>query len=122
LRLGRHLNTPSKADDPSQGIVVVVESGQDSRCLFVDELIGKQEVVIKSLGDMFHQQTNFAGAAILAPLPPQAPPSSFAFSLAGGRSPPPPPPAPAAEAAAGDAARGRGSGSGSEIDLRCVRA
>ena len=65
LRLGRHLNTPSKADDPSRGIVVVVESGQDSRCLFVDELIGKQEVVIKSLGDVFRDQHAFAGAAIL---------------------------------------------------------
>ena len=65
LRLGEHLNTPAAAADLSAGILVVVESGQDSRCLFVDELIGKQEVVIKSLGDMFHQQTNFAGAAIL---------------------------------------------------------
>ena len=65
LRLGEHLNTPAAATDLSAGILVVVESGQDSRCLFVDELIGKQEVVIKSLGDMFHQQTNFAGAAIL---------------------------------------------------------
>ena len=65
LRLGRHLNTPSRAVDPTQGIVVVVESGQESRCLFVDELIGKQEVVIKSLGDMFRSQTEFAGAAIL---------------------------------------------------------
>ena len=65
LRLGRHLNTPSRAVDPTQGIVVVVESGQESRCLFVDELIGKQEVVIKNLGDMFRSQTEFAGAAIL---------------------------------------------------------
>lgn len=51
--------------DPTQGIIVVVESGQDARCLFVDELIGKQEVVIKSLGDTFRNQTDFAGAAIL---------------------------------------------------------
>jgi len=65
LRLGEHLNTTARAADLSAGILVVVESGQDSRCLFVDELIGKQEVVIKSLGDVFHQQTNFAGAAIL---------------------------------------------------------
>ena len=65
LRLGRHLNTPHIADDPTKGIVVVVEAGQDSRCLLVDELIGKQEVVIKSLGDMFRNQTEFAGAAIL---------------------------------------------------------
>jgi len=65
LRLGAHLNTPFRAQEPTQGIVVVIESGQDSRCLFVDELIGKQEVVIKSLGDMFRNQSEFAGAAIL---------------------------------------------------------
>ncbi|NDC62694.1 MAG: chemotaxis protein CheA [Planctomycetia bacterium] len=65
LRLGRHLNTPARAQDPSEGIVVVVESGQDCRCLLVDELIGKQEVVIKSLGEMFRDRTDFAGAAIL---------------------------------------------------------
>ncbi len=65
LRLGDHLHIPVNAVDPTQGIVVVVEAGQDSRCLLVDELIGKQEVVIKSLGEMFHNQTAFAGAAIL---------------------------------------------------------
>ncbi len=65
LRLGNHLHTPVKSADPTQGIVVVVEAGQDSRCLLVDELIGKQEVVIKSLGEMFYNQTAFAGAAIL---------------------------------------------------------
>lgn len=65
LRLGRHLNTPHSALDPTQGIIVVVEAGQDSRCLLVDQLIGKQEVVIKSLGEMFRHQTEFAGAAIL---------------------------------------------------------
>jgi two-component system chemotaxis sensor kinase CheA len=65
LRLGRFLGTPAKTDDPTQGIVVVVESGQDCRCLLVDDLIGKQEVVIKSLGEMFGRQNAFAGAAIL---------------------------------------------------------
>jgi two-component system chemotaxis sensor kinase CheA len=65
LRLGRFLGTPATTDDPTQGIVVVVESGQDCRCLLVDDLIGKQEVVIKSLGEMFGRQNAFAGAAIL---------------------------------------------------------
>jgi two-component system chemotaxis sensor kinase CheA len=65
LRLGRHLGTPTTTDDPAQGIVVVVESGQEVRCLLVDELVGKQEVVIKSLGDVFRRQPAFAGAAIL---------------------------------------------------------
>jgi two-component system chemotaxis sensor kinase CheA len=65
LRLGQHFQVPTKAHDPTEGIVVVVESGQDARCLFVDDLIGKQEVVIKSLGDLFRNQNDFAGAAIL---------------------------------------------------------
>jgi two-component system chemotaxis sensor kinase CheA len=65
LRLGPHLGIASIVSDPTHGIVVVVESGSDSRCLLVDGLIGRQEVVIKSLGDMFPQRAGFAGAAIL---------------------------------------------------------
>ncbi|RLS28782.1 MAG: chemotaxis protein CheA [Planctomycetota bacterium] len=65
LRLGNHFRIPCRAHNPTEGIVVVIESGQDARCVFVDELIGKQEVVIKSLGDLFRNQNDFAGAAIL---------------------------------------------------------
>lgn len=65
LRLGRHLGTPAKAEDPTEGIIVVVESGEDARGLLVDELIGKQEVVIKNLGSTFRNQNLLAGAAIL---------------------------------------------------------
>ena len=65
LRLGPHLGVPSAVADPTRGIVVVVESGSDSRCLLVDELLGRQEVVIKSLGAMFPPHAGFAGAAIL---------------------------------------------------------
>jgi len=45
--------------------VVVLEAGHDRRCLLVDELVGKQEVVIKSLGETFTGRDDFAGAAIL---------------------------------------------------------
>jgi len=65
LRLGPHLGVPAAVADPTRGIVVVVESGSDSRCLLVDDLLGRQEVVIKSLGDMFPPRAGFAGAAIL---------------------------------------------------------
>ena len=65
LRLGRHLGIPTRSEDPSEGIVVVVESGDDARGLLVDELIGKQEVVIKNLGQTFRNQNLLAGAAIL---------------------------------------------------------
>ena len=65
LRLGDHLGVEPRARDATEGIIVVAESGSDARCLFVDELLGKQEVVIKNLGDLFVSQRDFAGAAIL---------------------------------------------------------
>jgi len=52
--------------DPAEGIVIVAEAGQETRCLLVDSLIGKQEVVIKSRGETFPPGRGFAGAAILA--------------------------------------------------------
>jgi two-component system chemotaxis sensor kinase CheA len=65
LRLANHLHIPSAVADPTQGIVMVLEAGQDCRCVLVDALVGKQEVVIKSLGETFQDQQEFAGAAIL---------------------------------------------------------
>ncbi|MFM8414023.1 MAG: chemotaxis protein CheA [Planctomycetota bacterium] len=64
VRLGRHLGIGGE-EDPARGIVVVLEAGHDRRCLLVDELLGRQEVVIKSLGETFAGRTDFAGAAIL---------------------------------------------------------
>ena len=65
LRLANYLHIPSAVTDPTQGIVMVLEAGQDFRCVLVDALVGKQEVVIKSLGETFQDQHEFAGAAIL---------------------------------------------------------
>jgi len=64
LRLGRHLGIGG-VEHAAQGIVVVLEAGHDCRGLLVDDLAGKQEVVIKSLGETFAGRTAFAGAAIL---------------------------------------------------------
>jgi two-component system chemotaxis sensor kinase CheA len=65
LRLSRYLGTPSRVINPEDGIVVVVESGESARGLLVDELIGKQEVVVKSLGGAFAKQNMLAGGAVL---------------------------------------------------------
>ena len=64
LRLGRHLGIVGGEEDPTRSIVVVLEAGYDTRCLLVDELVGKQEVVIKGLGETFAGRAGFAGAAI----------------------------------------------------------
>jgi two-component system chemotaxis sensor kinase CheA len=65
LRLGDYLGTGAKAKDVEDGIVVVVESGGVSRGILVDHLIGKQEVVIKSLGPTFEDQNLVSGGAVL---------------------------------------------------------
>jgi len=65
LPLGKYLGIPTKAATPEEGIMIVVESGDASRAILVDELIGKQEVVIKSLGETFKDQNLLAGGAVL---------------------------------------------------------
>jgi len=65
LRLGNYLGTGGKAKEVEDGIVVVVESGGVSRGILVDHLIGKQEVVIKSLGPTFEDQNLVSGGAVL---------------------------------------------------------
>jgi len=66
LRLGEFLETPHASRSLEDGIIVVVESGDTTRGLFVDALIGKQEVVIKSLSETLRGQSLLVGAAVLA--------------------------------------------------------
>jgi two-component system chemotaxis sensor kinase CheA len=65
IRLHEFFGVANAMQDPTQGIVVVVESDDSLRCLLVDRLVGKQEVVIKSLGELFKGKNTLAGAAIL---------------------------------------------------------
>jgi two-component system chemotaxis sensor kinase CheA len=66
LRLHDLFNIKSSLKDPAEGIAVVVQSGTNVRCLLVDGLLHKQEVVIKNLNDMMvHKNRSLAGAAIL---------------------------------------------------------
>jgi two-component system chemotaxis sensor kinase CheA len=65
LRLYSHLGIQPATTDATQSIVVVVEAGKESRCILADQLLGKQEVVIKSLGEAFRGNRCLAGAAIL---------------------------------------------------------
>ncbi|WP_416548787.1 chemotaxis protein CheA [Limnohabitans sp. DCL3] len=65
VRLADKLDLPCVAQHACDGIVVVVDSGDRSLGLLVDSLMGKQEVVIKSLGPTFKQQKGLSGAAIL---------------------------------------------------------
>lgn len=65
LQLGSRLGLQDGVQDPSEGIVLIINSGGQPRGVVVDRLISKQEVVIKALGDTFQSQPVFSGAAIM---------------------------------------------------------
>ena len=65
LRLHARFGVAPVSQDPAAGILIVAECERKSFCLLVDELIGKQEVVIKSLGESFKDVTGIAGGCIL---------------------------------------------------------
>jgi two-component system chemotaxis sensor kinase CheA len=65
LRLHEKFGIEPRAKDPAEGVLVVTEADGAPFCLMVDELVGKQEVVIKSLGPVFRNVAGIAGGAIL---------------------------------------------------------
>jgi two-component system chemotaxis sensor kinase CheA len=65
IRLHRRFHIQPTHEKPWESLLIVSESGGKQFCLMVDELIGKQEVVIKSLGDSMQHIAGVAGGAIL---------------------------------------------------------
>ena len=64
-RLHRQFVIPQAVENPWEGIVVIVEVSGKSKALLVDELLTKQEVVIKNLGGFLQELHGVAGGAIL---------------------------------------------------------
>jgi two-component system chemotaxis sensor kinase CheA len=65
LRLHRRFGLKPRTEDPCQALLIVAESESKRFCLMVDDMIGKQEVVIKSLGEGLGKVPGIAGGAIL---------------------------------------------------------
>jgi len=65
LHLGEVFNIPGARQRISEGTVIICHDSGKCVALAVDELIGKQEVVIKGLGEMFRDVRGIAGGAIL---------------------------------------------------------
>ena len=65
VRLHERFEVTPRFEKPWESLLIVSESGGKQFCLMVDELIGKQEVVIKSLGGTMQNITGVAGGAIL---------------------------------------------------------
>ncbi len=51
--------------DPSQGIVVILESDGKKAALFIDDLVGQQQVVVKNLESNYRKVAGISGATIL---------------------------------------------------------
>ncbi len=65
FRLGRLFDIPDAAADPTKAIVVVIEDDRRQVGLLVDELIGSQQIVIKTLGDALGDIPGISGSAIM---------------------------------------------------------
>ena len=64
-RLHRRFGITAQAECPSEGIVVIVEHSGKVSALLVDEMLSKQEVVIKNLGAFMQAVPGVSGGAIL---------------------------------------------------------
>jgi two-component system chemotaxis sensor kinase CheA len=65
VRLFRRFGVTPRTEDPLDSLLILTESHGVDYCLMVDGLVGKQEVVIKSLGDTMKNLPGIAGGAIL---------------------------------------------------------
>jgi two-component system chemotaxis sensor kinase CheA len=51
--------------DPTEGIIVILESDGRKAALFIDELVGQQQVVVKNLEANYRKVAGVSGATIL---------------------------------------------------------
>lgn len=65
VRLHQRLGVAARTAELSEGLLVIVEAESRRVCLLVDDLLGKQEVVIKSLGTIFQDVPGISGCAVL---------------------------------------------------------
>lgn len=64
-RLNRIFGLNEGIDDPTESLLIVLETNDSRCCLLVDEIIGQQQVVIKSLGSGLNSMRGVSGGAIL---------------------------------------------------------
>jgi len=64
-RLQRVFNLAESECELEHGLLLVLENGKRRACVFVDEILGQQQVVIKTLGDTQPQIRGVSGGAIL---------------------------------------------------------
>jgi len=59
------MGVEARFENPCEGLVVIVESGSSRVGLLIDDLVGQQQIVIKSLENYITSSRSVSGAAIL---------------------------------------------------------
>jgi two-component system chemotaxis sensor kinase CheA len=65
VRLYRQFHVTPRSEDPTHSVLIIAEGAGKDFCMMVDDVLGKQEVVIKSLGETMRHIAGVAGGAIL---------------------------------------------------------
>lgn len=65
MRMGELFGIPDAETDATDAIVVIFEADAGIFGILVDELLGQQQIVIKSLGEGIHEVPGIAGGAIM---------------------------------------------------------
>jgi two-component system chemotaxis sensor kinase CheA len=65
IPLYQMFNITPNCTDPSEGILVILETEGRKAALFVDELVGQQQVVVKNLESNYRKVAGISGATIL---------------------------------------------------------
>lgn len=69
LRLHKHYNIRSSETDLTKGILIMIEQDEKVICVFADELLGQQQVVVKSLPNYILSMKKILGLAGCTLLP-----------------------------------------------------
>jgi two-component system chemotaxis sensor kinase CheA len=65
VRLNEFFGLEGEVKDTADGIMMIIENGDDAICLFVDELIGEQQVVRKTIPKYIKQIRGVSGCTLL---------------------------------------------------------
>lgn len=65
VSLSREMEIETTIEQPTDGVIVLVESAHKHFALLVDALVGQQQVVIKSLEQHYRRVTGISGATIM---------------------------------------------------------
>ncbi|MCP4571666.1 MAG: chemotaxis protein CheA [bacterium] len=66
FRLGRLFSADGETREPHEGVLMIIEDDNRRAALLVDELVGQQQIVIKSLSEPVQDTVGVAGGAILS--------------------------------------------------------